>query len=355
MAAVTIALKDLRLLARDRVALFWVLGFPLLFALLFGSVLSAVADDSGRTFNLVLVDDVDSPQSRALLAALASAPGFSTESASRDAAHTLVRRGERLAFVRVRDVSGELGLELGVDPTRAGESRALSAALARATTPSDGAGALPPLNIDTIEVGRTSEDSSFAIAFPAALLWGLMGSAASFAVSWVAERARGTDLRLRSAPISGATVLAGKALACFLACVLGSGVLVVFGWAALGIVAGSWLAVVASVVSIALCFVGLTTLLGMLGRTEQAVAGAGWATLILLAMLGGAMVPLAAMPDWLRRASDVSPVKWGISALEGAYFRDFSGLELLGPCAVLLGMGVAAFALGLELMARRAR
>ena len=37
--AVHIAVKDLRLLARDRVALFWAFGFPVLFALFFGAVI----------------------------------------------------------------------------------------------------------------------------------------------------------------------------------------------------------------------------------------------------------------------------------------------------------------------------
>ena len=34
----TLAIKDLRLLVRDRVSLFWVLAFPLLLALFFGSM-----------------------------------------------------------------------------------------------------------------------------------------------------------------------------------------------------------------------------------------------------------------------------------------------------------------------------
>ena len=37
-AVVTLALKDLKLLIRNRASLFWILGFPLLLALFFGLV-----------------------------------------------------------------------------------------------------------------------------------------------------------------------------------------------------------------------------------------------------------------------------------------------------------------------------
>ena len=41
-SVIILALKDLRILWRDPVRLFWVLGFPLLMALFFGSVFSEV-------------------------------------------------------------------------------------------------------------------------------------------------------------------------------------------------------------------------------------------------------------------------------------------------------------------------
>ncbi len=351
MAVLTIAAKDLRLLVRDRMALFWVLGFPVLFALLFGAVMASALDGADKTLDVVVVDDVDSPGSRTLLDALARAPALSVTRASAGEAKRQVRRGERLAFVRVVENNGILQLELGLDPTRASEGAALSTALQKSLVPPSGAS--QGGSIKTVSVGRSLQVKSFALAFPAALLWGLLGSSATFAVSMVAERTSGTELRLRTAPISGNTVLAGKALSCFVACLVGSTVLVMFGRFALGVAPSSWLSVLVSLLSIAGCFVGITLLLGMLGKTEQSVAGAGWATLILFAMIGGAMVPLSAMPAWLGAVSDVSPVKWGISALEGAYFREFTPGELLGPCVVLLGMGIMSAALGLELMARQ--
>jgi ABC-2 type transport system permease protein len=122
--------------------------------------------------------------------------------------------------------------------------------------------------------------------------------------------------------------------------------------AAFGVAIADGWGLIAAVVSASACFAGITLALGAVGRSEQAVAGAGWAALVVMAMLGGAMVPLAFMPEWLRDLSPFSPVKWGISALEGAVWRNFSAAELAVPCAVLVGVGAAAFLTAAALMRR---
>ena len=74
---------------------------------------------------------------------------------------------------------------------------------------------------------------------------------------------------------------------------------------------------------------------------------------MLMAMVGGAMVPLEVMPDWLQTLSHLSPVKWGILLLEGAIWRDYTVHELLLPAAALLGIGALCFAGGVSVLARK--
>jgi ABC-2 type transport system permease protein len=161
---------------------------------------------------------------------------------------------------------------------------------------------------------------------------------------------------LRAAPIARTSVLAGKATACMAACLLDAVLLSVVGALLLGVRIVDPIKYGAAIVAIAACFAGLTMSLGMIGRSEQAVAGAGWATLIVMAMLGGAMVPLSMMPGWLLSLADFSPVKWGILALEGATWRGFAWHELAAWLARLLAFGLVAFAAGvaLSLSAREA-
>jgi ABC-2 type transport system permease protein len=206
----------------------------------------------------------------------------------------------------------------------------------------------PAVRVLSVSPGAAA--SGFGLAFPAAVLWGLMGCAASFAIATVAERGGGTLLRLRAAPVSLVSILGGKALACFLACLIDCALLIAVARLAFGVTIADGWGLIAAVVSASACFAGITLALGALGRSEQAVAGAGWAALVVMAMLGGAMVPLAFMPEWLRDLSPYSPVKWGITALEGAVWRGFSAAELAVPCAVLVAVGGAAFLAAAALM-----
>ncbi|OHB64210.1 MAG: hypothetical protein A2Y77_13905, partial [Planctomycetes bacterium RBG_13_62_9] len=209
-------------------------------------------------------------------------------------------------------------------------------------------------NVARLDVQRENQGlrTPFQITFPQAILWAILSCAATFAISIVRERTTGTFQRLRVGPISQADILAGKGLACFSTCALVIVLLVLLGKLVFKVPIGSPALFVVAAVCTCLCFVGLMMLVSTLGKTEQSVGGAGWAILMILAMFGGAMMPLAFMPAWMRNISHFSPIKWGILAMEGAIWRDFSFTEMLLPCGVLLAVGAAFFTLGV-LMLRR--
>src|SRR5262249_24294015 len=103
----------------------------------------------------------------------------------------------------------------------------------------------------------------------------------------------------------------------------------------------------------AFCFTGIMMLLSTVGTTEASVSGGTMGIMLPLAMLGGGMVPLFLMPAWMQTVSNVSPVKWGIRAVEGAIWRGFSPAEMVLPCAILLAVGAGTFAAGVRLLARQ--
>ena len=102
----------------------------------------------------------------------------------------------------------------------------------------------------------------------------------------------------------------------------------------------------AGCVVVPVAFVGLMMFVASLGTTEQGSAGAGWAIMMPMSMLGGGMVPLAVMPGWMQSLSVISPVRWMIVSYEGAIWRGFSLAEMALPCAILLAIGAVAFGLG---------
>jgi ABC-2 type transport system permease protein len=228
----------------------------------------------------------------------------------------------------------------------------------------DGTGmpAMQFANVETIDVTRKPAEGSqeelvqkirskWDISFPQAMMWGVLGCAAAFAITMVRERTQGTYLRLQVAPVTRGHVFAGKATAC------GTTVLsVIVFMVILGMLLGmrprspALLALVA--VCVAYCFVGVMMLMSVIAKSEEAVSGAAWGANVMMAMFGGAMIPLAFMPEFMKTISHASPVKWSILALEGAIWREFTLAEILPPCGVLIGIGTACLAIGVVVLSR---
>lgn len=205
-----------------------------------------------------------------------------------------------------------------------------------------------PVAIETVDVTRQREGprSAYEISFPQGVIWGILGCAAGFGISMVVERTKGTLVRLRMSPIGRSKVLAGKALACLTTTLSVAAVLLLIGRFFFGVRPDSIPLLLMAVICISLAFVGIMMFLSVLGKTEQAAGGIGWAILTVMAMLGGGMIPLFFMPPFMQTLSNVSPVKWSILAMEGAIWRGFTVTEMLLPCGVLLAIGGVAFTIG---------
>lgn len=193
---------------------------------------------------------------------------------------------------------------------------------------------------------RTGPRSGYDVTFPQAMLWAIFGCVMSFGGSFVTERVRGTFVRLQVSPMSRGQILAGKATAAFLAIVGVLSLLLALGVAVFGVRPVSWPSLGAAIVCVAAAFVGIILMLASMLKTEHAVGGIGPAVMMPLFLLGGAMIPLMVMPDWMLAASRLSPVTWAILAFEGAIWRGFGPMEMLLPCGILLAVGVVTFVIG---------
>jgi ABC-2 type transport system permease protein len=440
-AVVALALKDLRLLLRDKMGFFFTLIFPLMYAVFFGLIMGGMNDEGGASAIPILVVDEDRTAGSArFLERLKRTEGIGVEPAeSLEAAVDQVARGRRAAYLRIAAGFGAASerifwgepqrIELGVDPSRSAEAGMLQgivmkvaftgfqeifsdrqamqrntdlarAALAQATDmdpasrsvmggffdsldrvmgevgappawggaegsagAADAAGAgagWQPVEVVTRPITRSRSagpriTNSFTISFPQAIVWGVMGAAAAFGISMVSERTGGTLARLRVAPISRTHVLAGKALACFITIVTVATFLLAVAMLFFGVRPGlaALPHLVVTVAAIGVAFVGIMMLLSVLGRSEAAAGGIGWAALVVMAMLGGGMIPLFLLKGWMRTLSHASPVKWAILSMEGVLWRGFDTTALLLPWTILVAVGVVTFAVGAWVFARR--
>ncbi len=211
----------------------------------------------------------------------------------------------------------------------------------------------PKLAVERVARAAAGPPTAFAVTFPQAVVWALFGCLMGFAVSIVREIRDGTWLRLIVAPIRPLAVIAGKGLACLAAAVLVQSLLLAAGRAIFGVPWADPLLLAAAVLSAAFGFAGLMMLVAALGRSEQTVGAIGYAVMLVMAMLGGGMIPLIAMPRWLFEASDLSPVKWAIYSIEAASWRGLSWADTAPYLAGLVSMGAASALAGARLLARR--
>jgi ABC-2 type transport system permease protein len=221
------------------------------------------------------------------------------------------------------------------------------------STPQQQPGASPnwkPLEIENVNTSRewTGPRNSFDVTFPQGVIWGIIGCAMSFGIGIVTERTHGTLRRLQVAPITRAQLLAGKAVACFVSISVVQAGLFTVGRLVFKVRPSSAGLLVLACFAVSMAFVGIMMLVSSMGKTEQAAAGAGWAVMLPMSLLGGGMIPLFVMPPWMSSASQVSPIKWALLALEGAIWRGFTLREMMFPCAVLIVLGIVCFLIGIR-------
>lgn len=358
------AIKDLRLLARDRAGLFLTFAWPLLLAIFFGALGPFGGAERATSMVVLIVDEDASPASAALREQVEADPRIELRPAELDEATLAVARGEAPALLRVpadfaaQGPSPTREVELVVDPRRRSEASVLVDVLALAGHRS--AGRPEPLTIvrrDVEPAGGLAANlasarppSPYAVTFPQGIVWAVIACAATFAVSLVAERTRGTLLRLLVAPLRPFEILAGKALACLLAIAAMEAVLVAIATLGFGVIPQHWGLLVLALASTALGFVGVMMLLAALGRRTHSAAGLAWMVMMTLALLGGGMLPLFMMPSWLQLAASASPVAWALLAIEGAMWRGLGLAELALPCGALIGLGLASAGVGARLV-----
>lgn len=209
-------------------------------------------------------------------------------------------------------------------------------------------GGFNPVNIRTIEiqpVEKFGPKNAFAVTFAQAVMWGVVGCCSGFAVSLLNERVSGTLVRLRLSPLGWPRVLAGKALSCFMTTMSVGVLMIAVAVVVFAVRPVSWAWLTVALICVSVCFVGIMMLLAVIARRTGS-GQIGWSILLVLTMAGGGSIPLFVMPGWLQQASGISPVKWGILAIEGGLWRGSGFADMVLPCGILVGVGVLSFVVG---------
>ncbi len=245
--------------------------------------------------------------------------------------------GGAVTRVAVGDALADEGARLGAAALTAGlRGVPLDAALS-AVDDADGAG----LGLSVEQRGEPGQltPGGFSHTAPATLVLFVFLNTLIAGSSLTDARRSGVARRLWASPVAPSAVLAGEGVAKLAVAVLQAGILVGVSAALFGVDWGDPLGVAAVVLLTALAATGLALLAGSLARTSEQVVAVGPGIGLGLAALGGAMWPLAIVPDWLARLAWLTPHGWAMEAFTALVSRGASLSELTGE---LLGLAVFA-------------
>lgn len=394
--------KEVLLLSRDLHALLLLFAMPCLFILIMSLAMrdTFAGHRHPHFFYAILVDDGD-PRASALAAAIRETPDFSEAPMQAspealqgkllgDQLHFLVHipSGFSAALTTDHPIPLELQVAPGLEPIQGKLfMAALKEALAKVYVQQlmfslkkdlgplfksdkalagfdvgrlDSLISSPPLERD----GRSlSIPSSVQHNVPAWLIFAMFFIAIPISGSWVIERGQGSFMRLSAMGISPALMLWGKLLPYVgvnllqVALMLGVGVFVVprLGGDALDLgVSPAGLLLLSLSLSFA-CVAFALLIANVVNSSEEATILSGASNLVLAA-LGGIMVPRFVMPLFMQKVSLFSPMAWGLEGFMELFVHQ-GGLPEVLPWAALLGAfaSVSLFGAFLSLGMRRGR
>lgn len=367
----------LRRLARDRLALFFLVLLPVVIIAIIGITFG---DAASERLPVGIADEGAGPLGDELRAVLDASPALDPRAYDdTDALGKAVRRGVVSAGV-VLPAGYDQALRAGraaevtfvVDQTRPAPApvrSAVSAVVARqaaevkaARFAADNAGvpfdtalararalsALPEqVRVEAATIGGREDalPTGFNYTAPANLVLFVFITSLAGAAGLIEARRLGVTRRMLATPTTTSTILFGEALSRFAVALLQGMIIFGVGWLVFGVDWGDPPAALLLVVTFALVGTGVGMLGGSVLRNAEQATSIGPPVGIALGMLGGCMWPLAIVPQPMRVVGHLFPQAWAMDAFIAliAKGEDIAGIAV--QLAVLAAFAVALLAL----------
>ena len=407
MKSLSIALKDLQILIRDRGEVVQLFLLPLLFIVVFSGALGAIGSGEEDTRQLLPVVDLDGGEAaQSLLAGLEAAGGVRIEIYEQAEAQMLLEENDISRMLVIPDdftsgtaegytvelklishpdadlqeteavrlvvvgVTSELALERQIlaSLSQMGDMQAnapqeyqvftTDRILAQARSQFERAQTQQLIEVvQTIpsEEGEREEmpDLGLVAVSGIAVLF-VFATAQVTARSIYDEKKFGSFRRLLAAPMSKTSLLSGKMLPNIIIGMIQFTVIFAFGVIGLrllGLSSASLgndpLAVVLVCLIICLCSTAFGILLAAIARTEGQIGGLSSLLVWGLGILGGAFIPIFILDQFLGPVVKFIPQYWANRALSSLMLRGLGLADVATEIAVLLGFTVVFFLIGL--------
>jgi ABC-2 type transport system permease protein len=199
---------------------------------------------------------------------------------------------------------------------------------------------------EAMTAGSNIAYNGYAHSFGGMAIQFLLVAMANAGIEMLLERQRGLWKRLRSAPVSRLTLLAGKGvsgtlISLMILLVSYAFAIIVFRVRIHGSIPG-FLSIAVACSMMAAAF-GL--LVAAVGGTPATARGVTTLAVLMMVMLGGAWVPTFIFPAWLQQFTMIVPVRWAVDGLDAMTWRGIGFGGAILPTLVLLGFAAAFAAL----------
>ena len=183
---------------------------------------------------------------------------------------------------------------------------------------------------------------------PGYTIYGVFFIIQTIATSLFREKNEGTFRRLQAAPLSQATLLAGKMLPYFLVNLVQIALMFTVGVVIFHMSLGhDPLALILLSLASAAAATGMGLLLASLTKTQEQAGSLGTLLAVMLSAIGGSMIPTFVMPHFMQTLSKFTPHSWALNGFQDVIVRGLSVSAILPSVGVLLAFAAGFWAIAL--------
>jgi ABC-type multidrug transport system permease subunit len=358
MKLLRIMLKDLRMIARDRSALAFLLLVPMVIILV---VAETQSGDGSNRIIFPIVNEDQGPVANALIKVFRE--HLDVREVDRATAERLVAVENKAPALMVlpagmskRYLTEKAStIELLTDPAEWTELQAIKVIMLLADREAASLG--DPFSEELLKLeersltGKRLKFTSLEQNVPGfSVMFVLLNLVFSVSFGLRDEEAWGTSGRLAMAPVSQAVVLGGKLLARLIIGTAQLLVLLLFGHWTYGLALGHsplTLVLVASTIVFSMaCF---SVIVAGIARTREQIIPVGLSAVFVLAALGGCWWPFFEQPKWMQTLAQGVMTTWSMFAIHDVMLRDKGLLDVAPKLLLLTAYGLVSFGIGLRI------
>jgi len=356
--------RNLKETYRDPLALAFLLGFPLVFMLLFGAIFSG---DTISNYPIGVIDDDNTLLSQAFVnEALTNAPTIKVADYEETTiAMEDLKLGDIRAFIVIPEGFGEqvsqnwqgedtdIALDITYDESDLMVSKQIISTVNVATRTF--ARIEIPVTINTNPIHIETEITNIDFIAPGIIIFGILIMIPTSARIMVRDKEKGFLSRLLTTPTRPVEFIAGYSLCLVTIAIAQIIIFMLIGWLfGMDIVGSLWLTFVIFLLT-ALGSIGIGMVVASLTKSENQAEPLCWLFAMPLAIISGVWFSTEMMPSYLRIVARAFPFAHAVDASRAVLTRGV-GLEAVSSDLLfLVGWAVVIFSIGIILFRRSMR